>query len=537
MSLPNTNITLGAPPLLWSDVSDALKKVNENFDSVAAALGVAGITPINFETLDTSLKPTSNGLYSLGDTTHKWTGVFTESYNTANPLNGLWAGPAQIKGIGYTVNLPANSTIGGDPLTGIGTSLIIDPDKTFFKSVQVDNGNQVVANNFADTLNLNSGTAIQLVVDSGAESITINNAGVTSLTAGVGISVSAASGNITVTNNGVRSLTSTTALPVGRVAGAGINIDASSGDGIKITNTGVLTITSGVGITVATDTATGEVQIINSAPAGSAFSYVEINGDADNRIAADLVTDVLSVNSGLGITLTKNVANDSFTIAVNPVFDLTGNVLGDVTGNVSGNAGTVTNGVYTTGDQTIGGTKTFSNTITGSITGNAGTVTNGVYTTGDQTIGGTKTFSNTITGSITGNAGTVTNGVYTSGSYSDPSWLTISKSKVGLSAVENTALSTWAGSSNITTVGTLGSLAVTNGVSAASFTGNIFTSLIDSSDSSAITITPITIFSSDVIVENELSVAGSRVINVNQIKSIVAASTNFADFQARIAAL
>lgn len=32
-------------------------------------------------------------------------------------------------------------------------------------------------------------------------------------------------------------------------------------------------------------------------------------------------------------------------------------------------------------------------TSTGSITGNAGTVTNGVYTTGDQTIAGTKTFS------------------------------------------------------------------------------------------------------------------------------------------------
>ena len=77
-----------------------------------------------------------------------------------------------------------------------------------------------------------------------------------------------------------------------------------------------------------------------------------------------------------------------------------------------------------------------------------------------------------LTGNVTGkadtagNADTVTNGVYTNGSYSDPSWLTISKSKVGLSAVENTALSTWAGSSNITTVGTLGSLTVTNNSSA-----------------------------------------------------------------------
>ena len=79
----------------------------------------------------------------------------------------------------------------------------------------------------------------------------------------------------------------------------------------------------------------------------------------------------------------------------------------------SGNAATVTNGVYTTGNQTIGGIKTFSNTISGSINGNAATVTNGVYTTGNQTISGTKTFSNTISGSIDGNAATVTNGVYT----------------------------------------------------------------------------------------------------------------------------
>jgi len=41
--------------------------------------------------------------------------------------------------------------------------------------------------------------------------------------------------------------------------------------------------------------------------------------------------------------------------------------------------------------------------------------------------------------SVSGNAGTVTNGVYTSSSYSDPSWLSLSKSKVGLGNVDNTA--------------------------------------------------------------------------------------------------
>ena len=70
--------------------------------------------------------------------------------------------------------------------------------------------------------------------------------------------------------------------------------------------------------------------------------------------------------------------------------------------------------VLTTGDQTIGGTKTFSSQIVGSTNSQ-------VSLTGDQTIGGTKTFSSQIVasggvqGNVTGNAGTVTNGVYTTG--------------------------------------------------------------------------------------------------------------------------
>ena len=52
--------------------------------------------------------------------------------------------------------------------------------------------------------------------------------------------------------------------------------------------------------------------------------------------------------------------------------------------------------------------------LEGSVTGNADTVTNGVYTTGNQTIGGTKTFSSTITGNISGTAATVTGGTQAS---------------------------------------------------------------------------------------------------------------------------
>ena len=88
----------------------------------------------------------------------------------------------------------------------------------------------------------------------------------------------------------------------------------------------------------------------------------------------------------------------------------------------------------------------------------------------------------------------------------------------------------------VTYSSTLGSVSGT-------FTGNIFTSLIDSADSSAITVTPAIIFSSDVTVENDLDITqrlrvrGGSVINLTELQSVVAASTSFADFQTRIAAL
>jgi hypothetical protein len=66
--------------------------------------------------------------------------------------------------------------------------------------------------------------------------------------------------------------------------------------------------------------------------------------------------------------------------------------------------------VKLTGDQTVAGVKTFSSTITGSISGNAGTVTNGVVTTGSYadptwitSLAGSK-----VSGNISGNAANVT---------------------------------------------------------------------------------------------------------------------------------
>jgi hypothetical protein len=415
----NSNITPGRPPVLWSEVNDAFVKVNENFDILVATIGSgSGLTPIDFTSLDTSVKPTTDNLRDLGDITHKWRAVYTGEHTTVDPLNGLWAGNAQVKGVGYTINLPSNSTVGGDPLTGIGTSLIIDPDKTFFKEIQVNNDLSVVATTFGDTVNFLSGSGVGLAVSSGADSITFSNTGILSVTAGSGITAATVSGVATITNAGVRSLQSTTALPSGRSTGAGVNINGSTGDNLRVTNTGVISISSGVGITVSLDAASGDVTITNSAPAVNAFTQIEVNGDSANRLQADAASDVLNITSGDGITLTKTVGTDTLTIAVNPAFDLKGSVFGDdssvivnaidriVTaaggfiGNVTGNVtGDVKGSLF--GDDSTAIINGIDNTVTGTtVTAGAIRLTAGTISTTDSssiTVTAATTFNTDVT--------------------------------------------------------------------------------------------------------------------------------------------
>ena len=188
--------------------------------------------------------------------------------------------------------------------------------------------------------------------------------------------------------------------------------------------------------------------------------------------------------------------------------NVTGNLTGNVTGDVSGNAGTVTNGVYTTGSYSnpswitgLAWTKISSTPTTISGYG----ITDGVSTGG--------TYSNpswltSLAWSKISSTPTTIAGygitdpiVLTSETYSNPAWITslawskisstpttlagygitdallsstaastyapinnptftgtvagITKTMVGLGNVENTALSTWAGSTNITTLGTI----------------------------------------------------------------------------------
>lgn len=462
----NTNITAGAPPLLWSDVHEAFRKVNENFDILVATVGDgSGITPIDFGTLDTDVAPSLDNVYQLGNDTHRWRAVYAAGYipDAVNSGNGLWAGSAQIKGIGAHVDLPPASTIAG--------SLIIDPDKTFFKIAQVDNGNSVVANSFADTLNLNSGTAIQLVVDSSAESITFNNTGVTSLIGGLGISVSSSTGTITVTNTGVRSLASVTPLPAGRSLGAGINIDNTTGDNIKFTNTGVLEVQPGFGITVSTDDATGIATVsFNSGVAPTtAFTRFHITGDfAANDLLSDTTADTINFTQGYGILLSNNPSTDTLTITLDQNIDISGSVFGDDSTLL---VDAVNNKVYA------------SNGFYGNLTGNVtGIVTGSLVGNADSS-----TVSSTI--NVTNTNGLTT--VY---------YPTFVENRTTGQTLRGDVDLTYRTDTNTLTAGTF------SGAFSGTLTGNIFTNLIDSADSSQIKITPLTLFESDAVIENDLIV-------------------------------
>jgi hypothetical protein len=117
---------------------------------------------------------------------------------------------------------------------------------------------------------------------------------------------------------------------------------------------------------------------------GGLTQIPSLNIDAQGRVtfAANNAVSSISISSGQVTGLASSATTDTTNAS-----NITSGTLGSarLTGtysiSVSGNAGTVTNGVYTTGDQTIGGTKTFSSTITGSITGNAGTATSATSAT------------------------------------------------------------------------------------------------------------------------------------------------------------
>jgi len=377
-------ITSGKAPLVWSTVDEAFDQINANFTELYANIGDAG--SIGFDALETNLIPNQNDTYDLGTPQKRWANLYLS--------DTLMIGGAAIVNEGLTVNLPSGTTVGGN--------LIIDPNKSFFKEVTVDNTNSIIADQFNDSINLDSGTGIRITTNSNSDTVIFDNIGVTSLVAGAAISVSGATGAVTVTNTGVTGIT----------AGLGMSRNTATG-AVTIVNEGIIDVDAGVGISVgARDPVTGKVIVTNTAPAGNAYRIFATSGEPN--LTARSSGDTLTFIEGAGINITNTTASGAFTNRITldntgvlsliagagiVVSSATGAVTVsfnnriDIIGSVFADDSTIlvdgTNGVLR--GQLIG-------SLTGSVTGN----TAGVHT-GNVSGNVTGNVLGNVTGNVTGN--------------------------------------------------------------------------------------------------------------------------------------
>lgn len=164
----------------------------------------------------------------------------------------------------------------------------------------------------------------------------------------------------------------------------------------------------------------------------AANKWQKFNGTAWNDLAA---TFAISISGNAGTVTNGVVTTGSY---ANPAW-ITSLAGSKISGDISGNAASATklatarniNGVAFDGTVAISintnNSVTFNNTGTGATSGSTFNGS-GAVTISYNTIGAPSTSGANATGtwgiSITGNAGTVTNGVVTTGSYSNPAWIT-----------------------------------------------------------------------------------------------------------------
>ena len=137
-----------------------------------------------------------------------------------------------------------------------------------------------------------------------------------------------------------------------------------------------------------------------SANTGSAIVARDPSGDFTGRyINATYFTSSDDINTG---TLTYLMGKFGDTYIRSATAAKVATFISGQSMNISGSATSVTNGVYTIGDQTIGGTKTFSSAVVANITGSAYNITQ--YTINQHLgTGNSPTFvSITATGTIKG---------------------------------------------------------------------------------------------------------------------------------------
>jgi hypothetical protein len=263
-----------------------------------------------------------SGQLTLGSTISNNTYVYTMP-----GASGTLALVSQIPSLsGY---VPTSRT-----LTINGTSFDLSADRSWsitagVSSVQAGSGISVSTSGGVATVSntgLLSGTAGSgISVSTSGQNLNIVNTGLLSGTAGSGISVSTSGQNLNIVNTGLLSAT----------AGSGISVSTSS-QNVNIVNTGLLSATAGTGISVSTTSGTlnivntitntnqltngaGYITGINSSMVTSALGYTPYNssnpsGYISSYTETDTLASVTARGATTSTTLTTTVDSSSAAI-------------------------------------------------------------------------------------------------------------------------------------------------------------------------------------------------------------------------------
>jgi hypothetical protein len=290
-------------------------------------------------------------------------------------------------------------------------------------------------------------------------------------------------GNTVTTIAGLTSVTSTAF--VGNVTG---NVSGNAG---TVTN-GVYTSGSYADPTWLTSLSYSK---LSGAPTVYSSVYLGSTSVPFNRASGALSLSGVSIDGNAGtatiLANSRNINGTAFNgsadITITAVNPYTLTIGTGLTGTSYNGSGAVTIAVDNTavmllsGTQTIAGTKTFSSTITGSITGNAGTVTNGVYTTDTGSVTNTMLAGSIANNKLTNSSVTVTAGTGMSGGGTVSLGGTITLTNAGVtSAVAGTGINVSSGTGAVTITNT--------GVTSinSTLTGAV-TGIITSSDTGTVT--------------------------------------------------
>ena len=577
------NITPGSAPILWSSVSDAFDKINANFTELYLTISGGSSGAVDLENLAGNLSPNTSGAFFLGSSDNRWKALYLTT-------DGIDIGGAVVfSPDGAAVNLPAGSTVGGE--------LIRNPAEASFKNIAVSGQTTVSADDYTDTVTF-AGTDINITTNAATDTVTFVNNGVTQLngTANeIGVS-GTGKGNVTLTNLGVTQLVGTAGqigvsgtLSGGRGQVTLTNLGVTSisaGTGISISpvgGTGAVTITNDLPDTFGFRT----IAVVGQSSVVAEVREDTLTLTAGTNIFITTVpgTDTITISSTTSFDLKGSVFGDDSTLLVDavngiiPAAVVSGTFTGILKGSVfaddstqiiDGNTATVYGNIEATTLRTseekialgenAGLNQAYRAVAIGASAGSEDQGTRAVAIGGQAgelrqsnygvAVGASAAYfeQGASAVAIGDNAGQSSQGDYAIavGHYAGHNNQSANSIILNASgAILNGAAAGFYVNPIRSTTSSARPVVYNTTTKELFYTSTLefINSTISTTDSSSITVDVLTTFNSDVVVENDLDVTqrlrvqGSRVINITELKAIVAASTDFAAFKTAIAGL